>query len=147
MSSRIRQQTPQDFLTSPDCRCRHFVFSPSTMLVFPLPLMQTSCRSEGRNLAYASNPSEKLFKPQYAGGTSSSRNRRNEASPRSERTKPRTIRVFRAIANHNQSPGDLRTQISSYSTTSSAEGSFMWGKPSSMIRSAFFFARHGWYPY
>jgi hypothetical protein len=37
-------ETPQDFLTSPDClcrdllrkfACRHFVFSPSTMLVLP----------------------------------------------------------------------------------------------------------------
>ena len=154
----MRQQTPQDFRTSPDCRCRRskcsqlldLVFRPSTILVLPLPLLQTSCKSEGRYLAYASNPSEKLGKPQYAGATSSSRKRKKEASLRSDKTNPRTIRVFLAIAStcthlcsHNQSPGDLRTQISSYSTASSATGSSIWGKPSSTMRSDFFFAGHG----
>ncbi len=168
ISSRMRQQTPQDFLTSPDCRCLRskcsqlldFVLRPSTMLVLPshggaltaLPLVQTSCKSEGRYLLYASKPSEQLFKSQYAGGTSSSRNRKKEASLRSDKIKPKTIRVFRAIAStcthlcrHNHKPGDFRTQISSYSTTSSAGGSCIWGNPSSTIRPDFFFARFVWY--
>ena len=175
ISSRMRQQTPQDFRTKPDCLCRRskcsqlldFVFKPSTMLVLPnhggaltaLPLRQISCRSADRNLRYASKPSEKLGRSQYAGGTScitappcatSSRNRKKDASLRSDKMNPRTIRVFLAIAStcthlcrQSQRPGDLRTQISSYSTDSSPGGSSIWGNPSSIIRSHFFFARRG----
>jgi hypothetical protein len=130
-----------------------------------LPLSQTSCRPEGRYLLYTANPSEKLGKSQYAGGTSSSRNRKKEASLRSDL---HTCSASCITQIQGQFLPSWKWQAITIGQGTCAKRSFHNERKSrhirqihrqedclfganlplqfSTIRSDFFFAKHEWYP-